>query len=105
MTELKHVLSPEANSTKLPSSGHFGTSQADSLPTDRLTVANGYDYFKKQIHLKLGGLLTFEEGLKLSEDKRRSEIRSVLQRLIAAEEGRLAGSNDQERLIQDLLSD
>jgi pilus assembly protein CpaF len=105
MTELKQVLYPDANSTKPPSSANFGTSQGDSLPRGRLTVAKEYDQFKQQIHLKLVSLLNIEDVMKLSEDKRRSEIRNFLQQLIAEEKATLPGPIDQERLIQDLLSD
>src|ERR1700730_16002557 len=105
MTELKQVLYPDANSTKPPSSANVGPSQGDSPPRGRLTVAKEYDQFKQQIHLKLVSLLNIEDVMKLSEDKRRSEIRNFLQQLIAEEKATLPGPIDQERLIQDLLSD
>ena len=105
MSDLKQLLITDATSTRLPSWGHSGTAQGDGLPIDPLTVAKGYAHFKQQIHLKLANLLNFEEVLKLSEDKRRSEIRSVLQQLIAEEERTLPGRIDRECLIQELLND
>jgi pilus assembly protein CpaF len=105
MTELKDALFPDANSTKLPYLGNFGTSRGDSFPVGRLTGTKEYDQLKQQIHVKLVNLLNIEEVMKLSDDKRRSEIRTVLQRLIAEEKGTLPGPIDQERLIQDLLND
>jgi len=106
MAELKQILFPDANSTRLPSSGHFGTSQGDSsAPVNRLTVPKGYEQFKQQIHNKLVDHLDFEEVLKLAEDKRRSEIRNVIERLLAEEKGTLPGPIDRERLIRELLND
>ena len=55
----------------------------DSAPIDCLTInqlasAKGFEQFKQQHSMKLVDTLNFEEVLKLSEDKRRSEIRGVI---------------------------
>jgi pilus assembly protein CpaF len=110
MAELKKSLSPDPNSTKLTSSGDFGTQHSESTPIDRvsidrLAVAKGYDQFKMQVHIKLVDRLNFDEVLRLSDDKRRSEIRSVILRLLSEETGPIPGSFDRERLIRELLDD
>ena len=106
MAEPTNGFSPEANSTRLPTSGHFGTSHGDSAALDHTTVAaKGYEQFKQQLHIKLIDNLNFAEVQKLTEDKRRSEIRIVLEHLLAGEKWTQPGPLDRERLIQDLLND
>src|SRR5579872_3631702 len=106
MSESNNVLFPVENPTNLPSLGDFGTSQGESLTNDRKpVVVSGYAQFKQLIHTKLVDSLNFEEVEKLSEHKRRSEIRTLLQQLVAVEKVFLSGPIDQERLIQELLND
>jgi pilus assembly protein CpaF len=103
MADLKDVLTPDADSTA-PSS-HFGTSQSERAVVDRSPQSAGYDEFKESIHVKLVDRLNFEEVMKLSESKRRIEIRRVLLRLLSEEKGTLPGPIDQERLLQELMND
>jgi pilus assembly protein CpaF len=106
MSESNNVLIPSVTSTNPNSSGDFGTSQGESLTNDHKTVVvTGYAQFKQQIHTKLVDSLNFEEVEKLSEHKRRSEIRTLLQQLVAVEKVSLSGPIDHERLIQELLND
>ncbi len=110
MADSNGVSSTNASPTEPHFSGHFGTSRGDSAPIDCLTInqlalAKGFEQFKQQIHMKLVDTLNFEEVLKLSEDKRRSEIRGVIQRLLAEDRGAPSDQHERERLIQELLND
>jgi pilus assembly protein CpaF len=104
MAEQKNVLRIDPISTKPHLSGHFGTMQGNSYATSESPVLNGYGLLKLQIHAKLVNRLNFEDVLKLSEEKRRSEIRGAIHQLLAEEEGAPA-QIDRERLIEDLLND
>ena len=106
MPESNIVLFAPESPNKPPSFGDFGTSQGESLTNDRkAVVVSGYAQFKQLIHTKLVDSLNFEEVEKLSEHRRRSEIRTLLQHIVSVEKGVLSAPIDQERLIQELLND
>jgi len=84
--------------------GNFGTPQGDPSPEVYPTL-RGFADIKKQLHTRLVDSLKFDEVQKLSEQERRTQIRSVLERLVRDEPQLTAGTIDREAMIEELLND
>jgi pilus assembly protein CpaF len=86
-------------------SGHFGTSLGNSShPVARSAATSEFEEIKHSIHGQLVDKLNFAEVQKLSEPDKRSEIRTILERLVIDNKVALSLA-DHERMIQELLND